>query len=61
LASVFPTTVMDATGTKNLSDPHAVIVRRNTVPGPLPVLGFGVAFRWSRHLRRRLDSARRSA
>ena len=52
LAAVLPTSVMDYTMTKNLSDPHAVIVR-NTVPGPLPVMGVGLAFGWSRKLRQR--------
>ncbi len=57
LAAALPTTLMDYTRTKNLSDPHAVIVRFNTVPGPLPVLGAGLAFRWSRKLRQRLNRA----
>jgi hypothetical protein len=61
LASVLPTSVMDYTGAKNLSDPHAVIVRRNTVPGPLPLLGAGLAYHRARQLRRRTTRSRRPA
>lgn len=54
LAAVLPSTVMDYTSTRNLSDPHAVIVRR-TVPGPLSLLGVGLAFRLTRQLRQRIS------
>jgi hypothetical protein len=63
LAHVLPASVSDFTSLKNLSDPHAVIVRMNTdlqdVPGPLPLAGAGMALAWSRRLRRRLESLRR--
>jgi hypothetical protein len=57
LAHVLPTTVMDYTQLKNLSDPHAVIIRRNTqipVPAPMPLLGLAMALNGARRLRRRL-------
>jgi hypothetical protein len=57
LAAVLPSSVMDYTTTKNLSDPHAVIVRR-TVPGPLPLLGVGLAFRISRQIRQNIRRKR---
>lgn len=57
LAAVLPSTVMDFTSSKNLSDPHAVIVRR-TVPGPLPLLGVGLAFRLSRQIRQNIRTNR---
>jgi WD40 repeat protein len=56
LQHVLPSIVMDYAETRNLSDPHAVIVRRNTdiaVPGPLPVVGVGSALAMVRKLRRR--------
>lgn len=59
LAAVLPSTVMDFTKTRNLSDPHAVIVRQ-TVPGPLPLMGVGMALGWSRRMRRRGMAARRA-
>jgi len=63
LAHVLPASVIDGTGLKNLSDPHAVIVRMNTdiqnVPGPLPLAGSAMALAWSRRLRRRLVLQRR--
>jgi hypothetical protein len=58
LAHVLPSTVLDFSGSINLSDPHAVIVRRNgaaAVPGPLPLLGLGMGLAWSRRLRKRLQ------
>lgn len=59
LAAVLPTVVMNDPNTTNLSDPHAVIVRRN-VPAPLPLLGIGATYGVSRRLRRRLLAARRA-
>ena len=56
LAHVLPSTVLDDGQTRNNSDPHAVILRRNTsVPGPLPGLGVGLAVAFSRRLRRRIS------
>ncbi|MEB3171075.1 MAG: hypothetical protein VKK43_06855 [Synechococcaceae cyanobacterium] len=56
LAHVLPSTVLDYGQTRNNSDPHAVILRRNTsVPGPLPGLGVGLAVAFSRRLRRRIS------
>lgn len=56
LAAVLPTVVMNYPNTINLSDPHAVIVRRN-VPGPLPLLGAWATFGFSRRLRRRIQKS----
>jgi len=62
LTNVLPSSVLDYTDTKNLSDPHDVVVRRNTsyieVPGPLPAAGAAMALAWSRRLRRRLGDRR---
>jgi hypothetical protein len=63
LAHVLPSTVLDFSGTHNLSDPHAVIVRRNgaaALPGPIPVLGLGMTLAWSRRLRKRLPKQKRA-
>lgn len=57
LAAVLPSSVLNHSGTINLSDPHAVIVRR-TVPGPLPLLGAGMAYGLSRRLRQRVRESR---
>jgi hypothetical protein len=62
LAHVLPSTVLDFSGSLNLSDPHAVIVRRNgaaAVPGPLPLLGLGMGLTWSRRLRKRQQTRAR--
>jgi hypothetical protein len=57
LAAVLPTVVMNYPNTINLSDPHAVIVRRN-VPGPLPLLGAWATYGFTRRLRRRIQQSR---
>ncbi len=57
LAAVLPSTILDATAARNLSDPHAVIVRR-VVPGPLPLLGLGLTLGWSRRVRHRFQTQR---
>jgi hypothetical protein len=57
LAAVLPTIVMNYPNTINLSDPHAVIVRRN-VPGPLPLLGAWATYGFTRRLRRRIQQSR---
>ncbi|MFM9072972.1 MAG: hypothetical protein ACKOOC_06180 [Cyanobium sp.] len=57
LAAVLPTVVMNYPNTMNLSDPHAVIVRRN-VPGPLPLIGAMATYGFTRRLRRRIQRSR---
>ncbi len=63
LAHVLPTTVMNYPQTKNLSDPHAVILRRRTpseVPAPMSWFGSAVALTFARKLRRRIHSEQSS-
>lgn len=60
LAAVLPSSVMNHPNTINLSDPHAVTIRRN-VPGPTPLLGAGLVFGMSRKLRRRITLTRGTA
>ncbi|MEB3259950.1 MAG: hypothetical protein VKP63_04900 [Cyanobacteriota bacterium] len=54
LSAVLPSTILDHTATRNMSDPHAVIVR-HVVPGPLPLLGVGLTLGWSRRLRQQIS------
>jgi hypothetical protein len=62
LQHVLDTSVLNYDLTRNLSDPHAVIMRRNTeVPGPLPLAGVAAALQLRRQLRRRLRASRSAA
>ena len=47
-------------GVSNMSFSGDIVLEYEYVPGPLPVVGAGVAFGWSRRLRRRISKSKSS-
>lgn len=55
-----PTVISFAAGPGGIPAPGSTVGGFYTVPGPLPLAGAGMAFAWSRSLRRRINAAKNS-